>query len=251
MLESTLAAGLCSVGADVELLGVIPTPGVAYLVRKYNADAGIMISASHNPMEFNGIKIFKGDGYKLPDEVENRNRSPRLQQLHGHSSGRRARTSASINDVHAPAVKDYVDYPVSERIDADLTGLKVPFDCANGASARPSRRQSLPTPWAASARIIGDPARRRHRQPTAAAPPIWKRWKRRVRNRAATIAASPLTATRTAAWRCDENGAEIDGDKIIAICAGTDMKERGQPGREHRRGHRHDQPGLHRSSCES
>ena len=71
MLESTLAAGLCSVGADVELLGVIPTPGVAYLVRKYHADAGIMISASHNPMEFNGIKIFKGDGYKLPDEVEN------------------------------------------------------------------------------------------------------------------------------------------------------------------------------------
>ena len=71
MLESTLAAGLCSVGADVQLLGVIPTPGVAYLVRKYGADAGIMISASHNPMEFNGIKIFKGDGYKLPDEVEN------------------------------------------------------------------------------------------------------------------------------------------------------------------------------------
>ena len=72
MLECTLAAGLCSVGADVDLLGVIPTPGVAYLVRKYGADAGIVISASHNPMEFNGIKIFKGDGYKLPDEVENR-----------------------------------------------------------------------------------------------------------------------------------------------------------------------------------
>ena len=62
MLECTLAAGLCSVGADVDLLGVIPTPGVAYLVRKYGADAGIVISASHNPMEFNGIKIFKGDG---------------------------------------------------------------------------------------------------------------------------------------------------------------------------------------------
>ena len=60
MLECTLAAGLCSVGADVDLLGVIPTPGVAYLVRKYGADAGIVISASHNPMEFNGIKIFKG-----------------------------------------------------------------------------------------------------------------------------------------------------------------------------------------------
>ena len=72
MLESALAAGLCSVGADVELLGVVPTPAVAYLVRKYGADAGIVISASHNPMEFNGIKIFNADGYKLPDAVEDK-----------------------------------------------------------------------------------------------------------------------------------------------------------------------------------
>lgn len=70
MLESALAAGLCSVGADVELLGVIPTPAVAHLVRKYGADAGVVISASHNPVEFNGIKLFGGEGYKLPDEVE-------------------------------------------------------------------------------------------------------------------------------------------------------------------------------------
>ncbi len=71
MLEAALTAGLCSVGADVESLGVLPTPAVAYLVKKYNADAGVVISASHNPMEFNGIKIFAGSGYKLPDEVEN------------------------------------------------------------------------------------------------------------------------------------------------------------------------------------
>ena len=62
MLESALAAGLCSVGADVELLGVIPTPAVAHLVRKYGADAGVVISASHNPVEFNGIKLFGGEG---------------------------------------------------------------------------------------------------------------------------------------------------------------------------------------------
>ena len=70
MLEAALTAGLCSVGADVESLGIVPTPAVAYLVRKYNADAGVVISASHNPMEFNGIKIFAGTGYKLPDDVE-------------------------------------------------------------------------------------------------------------------------------------------------------------------------------------
>ena len=65
MLEAALTAGLCSVGADVESLGVLPTPAVAYLVRKYNADAGVVISASHNPMEFNGIKIFAGSGLLL------------------------------------------------------------------------------------------------------------------------------------------------------------------------------------------
>ena len=72
MLEGALIAGLCSVGANVHILGVVPTPAVAYLVGKYNADAGIMISASHNPFEFNGIKIFSSDGCKLPDALENR-----------------------------------------------------------------------------------------------------------------------------------------------------------------------------------
>ena len=72
MLEGALIAGLCSVGADVVTLGFIPTPAVAFLVGKYKADAGIMISASHNPFEFNGIKIFNGDGYKLADALEER-----------------------------------------------------------------------------------------------------------------------------------------------------------------------------------
>ena len=70
MLENALVAGICSVGADVELLGVIPTPAVAYLTIKHKADAGIVISASHNSFEYNGIKIFAGNGYKLPDATE-------------------------------------------------------------------------------------------------------------------------------------------------------------------------------------
>ena len=71
MLESAISAGLCSVGADVMLLGEIPTPAVAFLVRKYEYDAAVMISASHNPCEYNGIKIFQSNGYKLPDALEN------------------------------------------------------------------------------------------------------------------------------------------------------------------------------------
>ena len=72
MLENAMAAGLCSIGASVVTLGVVPTPAVAYLVEKYKADAGIMISASHNSFEYNGIKIFSGDGFKLPDDLEER-----------------------------------------------------------------------------------------------------------------------------------------------------------------------------------
>ena len=70
MLEAAITAGLCSVGANVVQLGVVPTPAVAFLVGKYKADAGVMLTASHNPCEFNGIKIFSGDGYKLPDALE-------------------------------------------------------------------------------------------------------------------------------------------------------------------------------------
>ena len=191
MLESTLAAGLCSVGADVELLGVIPTPGVAYLVRKYNADAGIMISASHNPMEFNGIKIFKGDGYKLPDEVENQIEA----HVFNNCTDIRLAEGADIGRIKMcrTGVKDYVDF-LQEHIDADLTGLKVLFDCANGASARVAQELFPRLGCESSA-----PSRTAFPSTTAAAPPIWKRWKR-PSSRAATIAASPLTVTRTAAW---------------------------------------------------
>ena len=71
MLINAMAAGICSVGADAVILGVMPTPSIALLVKKYGADAGVVISASHNPVEFNGIKIFNGQGYKLADEIEN------------------------------------------------------------------------------------------------------------------------------------------------------------------------------------
>ena len=70
MLEAALVAGILSVGAEAVILGVVPTPTVPHLTREYNADAGIMISASHNPVEYNGIKFFDNKGYKLPDELE-------------------------------------------------------------------------------------------------------------------------------------------------------------------------------------
>ena len=80
MLSAAVSAGLCSVGADVISLGVVPTPAVAYLVEKYKADAGVMISASHNTSEYNGIKIFSGDGFKLPDALEERIEDAKLRR---------------------------------------------------------------------------------------------------------------------------------------------------------------------------
>lgn len=119
MLEAALTAGLCSVGADVESLGVVPTPAVAYLVRKYNADAGVVISASHNPMEFNGIKIFAGTGYKLPDEVENEIEA----YIDNQCAGLKLATGDEVGRVtcRTDGIKDYTDH-LYESINGDLSG---------------------------------------------------------------------------------------------------------------------------------
>ena len=131
LLENAMIAGILSVGAEAVSLGVIPTPAVAYLVRKYNADAGVMISASHNPVEFNGIKFFDGEGYKLSDSLEDD-----IQSLI-ESGFRGISVPVGANIGHASrseeAVGDYVDFAVS-TLTGDLSGLKIALDCANGAS---------------------------------------------------------------------------------------------------------------------
>ena len=131
MLEAALTAGMCSVGAKVIPLGEIPTPAVAYLTRLYKADAGVVISASHNPCEYNGIKFFNSEGYKLSDAVEDEieayiNGEKELKALPTH--GKVGYVSANHN-----AVEDYVAFACS-TIDCDLRGMKIAIDCANGAS---------------------------------------------------------------------------------------------------------------------
>lgn len=137
MLASALIAGLCSVGADVIDLGVIPTPAVAYLVGKYKAHAGVMISASHNPYQFNGIKIFNEDGYKLEDELEERIESivldgtPAPKMAKPEDIGRVTRAQN--------AVKDYVDHLRSTAL-YSLDGMNIALDCANGSASRTARQ---------------------------------------------------------------------------------------------------------------
>ena len=132
MLMNAMTAGLCSVGADVYQLGVVPTPAVAYLVGKYKADAGVMISASHNSYEFNGIKMFSGDGYKLPDDLEEQIETIVLEKT--QKPDLRLGDDVGKVETKTTAVKDYVDH-LKSTIPNALTDVRVAVDCANGAAS--------------------------------------------------------------------------------------------------------------------
>lgn len=220
MLEGALVAGLCSVGAEVVLLGVISTPAVAYLVGKYKADAGIMISASHNPYEFNGIKIFSGDGYKLPDALEDQIEAMVLSDV---QSPTLASGSAVGKVISAEtAVKDYVEH-LKSTVPYSLEGMKVAVDCSNGSAS--ATAEKLFTELGAECHILND-------QPDGV----------NVNNNCGSTHMESLmeyvkkhgldvgVAFDGDADRClavDNEGKLVDGDYIMAICA-LDMKERGK-----------------------
>lgn len=212
MLESALAAGLCSVGADVELLGVVPTPAVAYLVRKYGADAGVVISASHNPVEFNGIKLFGGEGYKLPDEVENEiehhvfNNGAELTQATGTAIG-----TVKIIDT---ALTDYVDY-LAETIGGSLSGIRIAIDCANGAAWAVA--QQLFPRLGASCTFLGNRPDGSNINEGCGSTHLDKLSAFVVEHKLDCGVAFDGDADRCLA--VDELGVEMDGDKVIAILA--------------------------------
>lgn len=137
MLEGALLAGLCSIGADVELLGVVPTPAVAYLVKKYHADAGIMISASHNSFEFNGIKIFSKDGYKLPDAMEAEIEAIILD----HAKPYALKEGEEIGKVTVleNAADDYIEH-IAASVATRLDGMRFAVDCSNGSASRTAKK---------------------------------------------------------------------------------------------------------------
>lgn len=131
MLESALVAGILSVGAEAVCVGIVPTPAIAYLTRKYGADAGVVISASHNPVEYNGIKFFNKNGYKLSDDLEDKIQAV----IEGNFEGVPSPIGENIGRkiVEEAAIEDYIEFAKS-TIDTDLKGLKVALDCANGAA---------------------------------------------------------------------------------------------------------------------
>jgi phosphoglucosamine mutase len=153
MLESALTSGICSMGVDVYLIGPMPTPGIAFLTRSLRADAGVMLSASHNPYQDNGIKFFSSDGFKLPDEFE-----ARMEELITSNEIEHHRPTADavgkayrIDDAEGRYI-EFVKRSIPR--DMDFQGLKVVIDCAHGAAYKVSPkvfRELGATVW-----VIGD-----------------------------------------------------------------------------------------------
>ena len=219
MLEGALIAGLCSVGANVELLGVVPTPAVAHLVGKYNADAGIMISASHNPFEFNGIKIFSGDGYKLPDDLENRIEEIVLDNVVPYAIADHENIGKVTRMENA--AQDYIDHVV-KSVDCDLTGMEVALDCSNGSSSRTAEK--LFTSLGAKVHMLFDEPDGVNINKDCGSTHMSKLQAYVREHKLCAGLAFDGDADRCLA--VDEKGNLIDGDFLIAICA-NDMKNRG------------------------
>ena len=220
MLESALMAGICSVGGDVMPFGTIPTPAVAFLTVQEHADAGIVISASHNPFEHNGIKIFNGQGYKLSDEME-----AKVEELILYHTNIPAKTHGEIGTrFHGmrQMKKDYIHHLYS-TLDCDLTGLRVLVDCANGAASATAPQLFGMLPLQAD--FI-------HAEPDGI----------NINTHCGSTHLESLAKGVVAgkydlgiafdgdADRCllvDEKGNTIDGDKIMAVCA-TELRRQGR-----------------------
>lgn len=220
MLESALAAGLCSVGAEVILVGVIPTPAVAYLTRLYKADAGIVISASHNPMEYNGIKFFNNKGFKLSDEIEEKieslilDNSDEIKLAVGEDIGRIVYNNDAVND--------YREFAKS-TIPTDLKGMKIAIDCANGASSVTAKK--VLEDLGAEVSVINDKPDGVNINKNCGSTHMEQLFEF-VKTVGADLGlAFDGDADRVLAT--DENGVLVDGDKIMAICA-LDMREQGK-----------------------
>lgn len=220
MLCNALVAGLCSVGADVKVLGVVPTPAVAYLISKYKADAGIMISASHNPAEFNGIKVFSGDGYKLPDALE--------EQIENIiEDGTEEETKCIGKDVGnvtyvTDACKFYIEH-LKSTVSNSLDGLKIAVDTANGSASQTA--ETLLTQLGAEVFMLSDKPDGININDNCGSTHMENLKKYVVENNLDAGVAFDGDADRCLC--VDELGNEIDGDQVMAICA-YDMKSRGK-----------------------
>ncbi len=219
MLANALMAGACSVGANAVYVGIVPTPAVAYLTRKYKVDAGVVISASHNTVEFNGIKFFDGSGYKLPDSLEDeiealiRNGLPGIKFPIGAGVGKiKYRTDAR---------EEYINHAI-QAVRVDLSGMKIVVDCAEGAAFYTSV-EALKELGAEVVAIHNNPDGT-NINANCGSTHMGELQARVVYEKANLGLAFDGDADRLLA--VDENGQIVDGDQIMAI-VGLHMKNKG------------------------
>lgn len=219
MLEAALTAGICSVGADALLVGVMPTPAIAFLTRDLGATAGVVISASHNPVEDNGIKFFNDKGYKLEDEIEAE--IERLVLI--KDEGPRPTGSLVGRAVQVLDAEDrYVSF-VTQTVSSDLSGLKVIVDCANGAASSVAP-QALNILGAEVIPISNDPDGVNINKDCGST--YTKKLQEAVVKYGAHLGlAHDGDADRVLA--VDEHGNLVDGDQIMVACA-LHLKKQGQ-----------------------
>lgn len=214
LIENALSSGICSMGAEAIFLGPIPTPGIAFITRAMRADAGVVISASHNPYQDNGIKFFDAFGFKLPDQMEDR-----LQEL--VQSGKLADYRIEAENVgKAYRVEDasgrYIEFLKSSfPKKLSLDGLKIVIDCANGAAykiaptvLRELGAEVITLSIEPNGRNINENCGALHPQAMAS----------KVREVGAHLGIA-LDGDADRLILCDEKGQVIDGDKVIGICA--------------------------------
>lgn len=221
MLENAIAAGINSVGGDAVIAGVVPTPAIAYLVRKHSYDAGVMISASHNPYQDNGIKFFDQDGFKLPDAVEDE--LERLVHLSDQNElPRPVGAGIGCTNYCKGLRHEYVDF-VCSTVDVDLSGMRVIYDGANGAAYQVGPEilarlgaVLLPTHVLPDGININANCGSTHLDSLKSAV---------VANNAAVGIANDGDADRC--LLVDENGNALDGDQIMLLCA-LYLKQKGK-----------------------
>lgn len=221
MLEDALSAGILAVGGNVIKVGVLPTPAIAHLVKVYQADAGVVISASHNPFEYNGIKFFNGDGFKLDDSIENEIEDIILSDIdvNSHITGDMLGRCLEADD---DAEEKYAEF-LKSTIDVDIKGIKLVLDCANGAAY--SVAEKVYSELGADITVIGNEPNGVNINDGYGSTHPEKLQEEVVKQGAFMGLAYDGDADRLIA--VDEKGRIIDGDKLICICAKM-MKDRKQ-----------------------
>jgi phosphoglucosamine mutase len=221
LLEDAISAGILAMGGNVIKVGVLPTPAVAYLVRHMKADAGIVISASHNPYEYNGIKFFNGEGFKLDDDIEDEIENIIVHNIDVNSHITNEKLGRCIKAENDAASK-YVEF-LKKTIDVSLDGIKVVIDCANGASYRVA--EEAISGLGAEVIVIGNQPDGLNINNKCGSTHPEGLQKRVIEEKANLGLAFDGDADRLIA--VDEKGQIVDGDKIIFIC-GKMLKETGQ-----------------------